>query len=133
MCNADKGDIFKECNMQLQESDAYKKLAFEEMKKNGHRIQTKLRGIIGRHGCKERITKQKKECLLSKEYVFEVPHFSIIRKILKNPPIGRPIVPVYNLIFNTSLYIRIYRSVFKRILFKIQKYSIRKFGINTLY
>ena len=34
--------------------------------------------------------------MLSKEQVFKIPHFYIIWKILKNPPVGRPIIAGYD-------------------------------------
>jgi hypothetical protein len=40
--------------------------------------------------------KIEKDFLLLKQFVFEVPHFYILWKILENPPIGRPNVAEYN-------------------------------------
>jgi len=40
--------------------------------------------------------KQKMNFWLLEEFIFEVPHFNILRKILKNPPIGRPNIAGYN-------------------------------------
>ena len=40
---------------------------------------------------KESYTKKEAEFLLSKMYIFDIPHFYIIWKILKNPIVGRPI------------------------------------------
>ena len=40
-CNADKVQVLKECDMQLQEPDVYKKLFFEEMESLVKEIQIK--------------------------------------------------------------------------------------------
>ena len=69
-------------------------------------IQTKLRGIVQKSEYKGCITQTEKDFLFSKEKVFKIPHFYIIWKILKNPPIGRPIVTGYYWILTpASIYI----------------------------
>ena len=47
-------------------------------------------------------SKFKAKVLLSKIDWFSIPHFYIIWKILKNPPVGRPIVARYNWILTTA-------------------------------
>ena len=48
------------------------------------------------------ITQLEKDCLLLKEKVFKIPYFYIIWKILKNSPVGRPIVAGYDWIFSPA-------------------------------
>ena len=112
-CNADKIDVIKEYDRQLQEPDVYKKLSFEEMENLIKEIQAKLRGIVERHKYKGSITQTEKEFLLSKEQVFKIPYFYIVWKILKNPPIGRPIVAGYDWILTpASIYIGMFLRKF---------------------
>ena len=47
-------------------------------------------------------TKKEAEFLLSKLFVFDIPHFYINWKILKNPIVGRPIVAGYNWILTPA-------------------------------
>ena len=66
-------------------------------------------------------TKKEAEFLLSKMYVFDIPHFYIIWKILKNPIVGRPIVAVYNWILTPASifvghYLKEFYSKFENIL-----------------
>ena len=69
-------------------------------------IHTKRRGIVKRHEYKGSITQTEKEFLLSKEQVFKIPHFYITRKILKIPPVGKPIIIGYDWILTpASIYI----------------------------
>ena len=39
---------------------------------------------------------------MSKMFIYEIPHFYIIWKILKNPIVGRPIVAGYNWILTPA-------------------------------
>ena len=47
-------------------------------------------------------SKKEKEFLLSNVFNYATPHFYIIWKILKNPPVGRPIVAGYKWIFTPA-------------------------------
>ena len=47
-------------------------------------------------------TKKEAEFLMSKMYIYNIPHFYIIWKILKNPIVGRPIVAGYNWILTPA-------------------------------
>ena len=55
-------------------------------------------------------------------YIFDIPHFYIIWKILKNPIVGRPIVAGYNWIVTPWASFNFCWSLFKRILFQIRKH-----------
>ena len=66
-------------------------------------------------------TKKEAEFLLSKMYVFDIPHFYILWKILKNPILGRPIVAGYNWILTPASifvghYLKEFYSKFENIL-----------------
>ena len=96
-------------------------------------IQTKLRNLITCHLYKGNCTKTEADFLLSKIFIYDIPHFYIIWKILKNPIVGRPIVAGYiNPRFNFC------RSLFERVLFQIRKYftdslSLIKLLENTVF
>ena len=51
-------------------------------------------------------TKKEAEFLLSKLFIYDIPHFYIIWKILKNPIVGTPICAGYCWILTTaSIYV----------------------------
>ena len=58
---------------------------------------------------------------MSKMYIYNIPHFYIIWKILKNPIVGRPVVAEYNWILTPAtifvgFYLKSFYSKFKNIL-----------------
>ena len=61
-----------------------------------------LRGTVERHFYLGNCSQKEKEFLLSNVHNFVIPHFYIIWKILKNPPVGRPIVAGYKWIFTPA-------------------------------
>ena len=89
--DADKGDVISECVRQLSDMKTCLKLTEEEIK-NITDIQNKLKRMVESHLYKGTCTKKEADFLLSKMYIFDIPHFYIIWKILKNPIVGRPIV-----------------------------------------
>ena len=97
--DADKEDVISECVRQLSDIKTYLKLTEEEIKSIITEIQNKLKRTVESHLYKGNCTRKEADFLLSKMYVFDVPHFYIIWKILKNPIVGRPIVAGYNWIF----------------------------------
>ena len=94
--DADKKDVVDECVRQLNEEKTYLKLTEEELKNIISEIQTKLKNTVESHLYKGNCTKKEAEFLLSKMYIYDIPHFYIIWKILKNPIVGRPICAGYN-------------------------------------
>ena len=93
------------------------KLTDEELKTIISDIQSKLKRTVESHMYKGNCTKKEAEFLLSKLYIFDIPHFYIVLKILKNP-IGRQIIAGYNW-FNPGF--NFCGSLLKRILFQIWK------------
>jgi len=63
----------------------------------------KLRRVVEYHFYLGNCSQKEKEFLLSNVQNYVIPHFYIIWKILKNPPVGRPIVAGYKFIFISSL------------------------------
>ena len=61
-----------------------------------------LRGTVERHFYLGNCSQKEKEFLLSHVQTFVIPHFYIIWKILKSPPVGRPIVAGYKWIFTPA-------------------------------
>ena len=91
-----------ECARQLSDIKTYLKLTQEELKSIISNIQNKLKRTVDSHMYKGSCTKKEAEFLLSKLYIFDIPHFYIIWKILKNPIVGRPIVAGYNWILTPA-------------------------------
>ena len=100
--SADKSDVIKECHRQLYAIITYNKISWEEAKHLIEKIKTDLRIIIKKHSEKGSCSNFEAKFLLSKIDSFPIPHFYIIYKILKNPPIGRPIVAGYNWILTPA-------------------------------
>ena len=100
--DADKKDVVDECVRQLHEEKTYLKLTEEELKNIISEIQTKLKHTVESHLYKGNCTKKEAEFLLSKMYIYDIPHFYIIWKILKNPIVGRPICAGYNWILTPA-------------------------------
>ena len=80
---------------QLDDVKTYFKLSEEEIKNIISEIQNKLKQTVESHMYKGKCTKKEADFSLSKMYVYDIPHFHIIWKILKNPIAGRPIVAGY--------------------------------------
>ena len=100
--DADKSDVIFECIRQLGDVKTYSKRSETEIKNIISEIQTKLRNIVTCHLYKGNCTKTEADFLLSKMYIYDIPHFYIIWKILKNPIVGRPIVAGYNWILTPA-------------------------------
>ena len=100
--DADKKDVIKECERQLGDIKTYFKISEEELKQFITEIQNKLKRVVESHMYKGNCTKKEAEFLMSKMYIYEIPHFYIIWKILKNPIVGRPIVAGYNWILTPA-------------------------------
>ena len=66
------------------------------------KIKKDLRIIVKKHVEKGSCSYYEEKFLLSKIDSFSIPHFYIIWKILKNPPVGRPIVAGYNWILTPA-------------------------------
>ena len=100
--SADKSDIIKDCQRQLYDIITYNKIWWEEAKKLIEKIKTDLRKIVNTHMEKGSCSKFEAILLLLKIDSFSIPHFYIIWNILKNPPVGRPIVALYNWILTAA-------------------------------
>ena len=59
------------------------KISKEELKQFITEIQNKLKRIVDSHMYKENCTKKEAEFLMSKMFIYEIPHFYIIWKIRK--------------------------------------------------
>ena len=94
--DTDKEVVIIECVRQLSDVQTYLKITEETLKSIITEIQNKLKRTVESHLYKGNCTKKEADFLLSKIYVFDIPHFYIIWKILKNPIVGRPIVAGYN-------------------------------------
>ena len=101
--SADKSDVIKECQRQFYDIITYNKISWEEAKNLIEKIKTDLRKIVKKHTEKGSCSKFEAKFLLSKIDSFSIPHFYIIWKILKNPPVGRPIVAGYNWILTLAI------------------------------
>ena len=96
-------------------------LTEEEVKQFISEIQSKQRRIVESHVYRGNCTKKEAEFLMSKMYIYDIPHFYIIWKILKNPIVGRPIVAGYNWILTPASifvghYLKYFYSKFENIL-----------------
>ena len=111
--DADKKDVVFECARQLSDKKTYFKLSEENLKTIISEIQNKLKRTVESHMYKGNCTKKEADFLLSKMYIFDIPHFYIIWKILKNPIVGRPIVAGYNWIVTpASIFVGHYLKEF---------------------
>ena len=100
--NADKTDVIKECKKQLFDVTTYLKLSKKEMENFLLKSINNLRSVVEHHFYLGNCSQKEKEFLLSNVYNYVIPHFYIIWKILKNPPVGRPIVAGYKWIFTPA-------------------------------
>ena len=119
--DADKNDVIFECIRQLGDVKTYSKRSEAEIKNIISEIQTKLRNRVTCHLYRGNCTKTEADFLLSKMYIYDIPHFYIIWKILKNPIVGRPIVAGYNWILTPASifvghYFKEFYSKFENIL-----------------
>ena len=80
--DADKSDVIFECIRQHSEVKTYCKLTDTKIKTIISEIQMKLRNLITCHLYKGNFTKKDADFLLSKMYVYAIPHIYIIWKIL---------------------------------------------------
>ena len=80
--DADKSDVIFECTRQLSDVKTYYKLSETEIKNMISEIQTKLRNLITCHLYKGNCTKTEAFFLMSKMFMYDIPHFYIIWKIL---------------------------------------------------
>ena len=67
----------------------YLKLFIEEVEILIAKIQSELLEVVNKFVAKKECSKKEALFLLSKNRLFTVPHFYIIWKVLKNPPVGR--------------------------------------------
>ena len=100
--SADKVDVIKECHRQLYDIITYKKISWLETQNIISKIKRDLRIIVKKHVEKGSCSYYEEKFILSKIDNFSIPHFYIIWKILKNPPVGRPIVAGYNWILTPA-------------------------------
>jgi len=119
--DADKKDVISECTRQLEDIKTYLELTEDMVKNIIMEVQNKLKRIVESHMYKGNCTKKEADFLLSKIYIFDIPHFYIIWKILKNPIVGRPIVAGYNWLLTPAsifvgYYLKEFYSKFKNIL-----------------
>ena len=80
--DSDKVDVLLECVRKLNNMKTYLKLTEEKLKNIIMEIQNKLKRIVESHSYKGNCTKKEADFLLSKMYVFDIPHFYIIWKFL---------------------------------------------------
>jgi len=100
--NADKSDVIMECKRQLFDVTTYSKLSKAEVDTFLRKSIEKLRMVVEHHFYLGNCSQKQKEFLLSNVCNYVIPHFYIIWKILKNPPVGRPIVAGYKWIFTPA-------------------------------
>ena len=100
--NADKSDVITECKRQLFDALTYLKLSKSELENFLRKSIEKLRLVVEQHFYLGNCSQKEKEFLLSNVNNYIIPHFYIIWKILKNPPVGRPIVAGYKWIFTPA-------------------------------
>ena len=81
--DADKKDVVSECIRQLSDVQAYLKLSEVELKTIISEIQNKLKRTVESHIYKGKCLKNEVDFLLSKKYVYDIPHFYIIWNFLK--------------------------------------------------
>ena len=90
---AEKNDVIMECKRKLYDIITYLKLSI---------IQWELLGVVNKFVAKNECSQKEALFLSSKAKLFTVLHFYIICKMLKNPPIGRPILAGYNWILKPA-------------------------------
>ena len=78
------------------------KISEQEVKQFRTEIQNKLKRLVESHIYKGDRTRKEAEFLMSKMYIYDIPHFYIIWNILKNLIVGRPIVARYNWILTPA-------------------------------
>jgi len=66
------------------------------------KIKFELMDVVNKYVTKKECSHKEAAFLLSKSHIFTIPHFYIIWKILKNPPVGRPIVAGYDWILTPA-------------------------------
>ena len=66
------------------------------------KIQSELVEVVNKFVAKKECSRKEVLFLMSKSKLFMVHHFYIIWKMLKNPPVGRPIVAGYNWILTPA-------------------------------
>jgi len=91
----DKSDVINKCERQLFDVATYLKLSKAEMETFLLKSIAKLRMVVEHHFYLGNCSQKEKEFLLSNIFNYVIPHFYIIWKILKNPPVGRSIVAGY--------------------------------------
>ena len=110
---ADKTEVIEECRRQLYEKKVYNQLTQEEANQLIRVIKKHLSNIVNKHAIRGNCSKRESEFLLSNLNKFNIPHFYIIWKILKNPIVGRPIVAGYNWILTpASIFVGHYLKKF---------------------
>ena len=110
---ADKTDVIEECRRQLYEKKVYNQLTQEEANQLIRVIKKHLSNIVNKHTIRGNCSKRESEFLLSNLNKFNIPHFYISWKILKNPIVGRPIVAGYNWILTpASIFVGHYLKKF---------------------
>ena len=73
--------------------------------------------VVEYHFCLGNFSQKEKEFLLSNVHNYVIPHFYVIWKILKNPPVGRPIITGYKWIFTpASIFVGHFLKEFDSIL-----------------
>ena len=88
---AEKDDVIKECTRQLYDMNTYLRMLWEEAQMFTAKIRMELLEVINKFILKKEYSPKEVQFLTSKSRVFTLPHFYIIWKLLKIPPIGRPI------------------------------------------
>ena len=88
--------IIIESKRQLYKKRVYNQLTQEEANQLIRAIKKQLSTIVNKHTVKGICSNKEAAFLLSNLNKFNIPHFYIIWKILKNPIVGRPIVAGYN-------------------------------------
>jgi len=99
---AEKEDVIKECCRQLYDINTYIKLSATEAEMLLAKIKFELMDVVNKYVAKKECSSKEAAFLLSKARIFTIPHFYIIWKILKNPPVGRPIVAGYDWILTPA-------------------------------
>ena len=89
-----KSDVIKECKRQLVDVATKTFLFFKAL--------WDFEGLSNPISALEAVHKKEKEFLLSNIHNYVIPHFYIIWKIQKNPPVRRPIFAGYKWIFTPA-------------------------------
>ena len=99
---ADKEKVIIESKRQLYEKRVYNQLTQEEANQLIRAIKNQLSTIVNKHTLKGICSNKEAAFLLANLNKFNIPHFYMIWKILKNPIVGRPIVDGYNWILSLA-------------------------------